>query len=96
MKPKSILNKLLKIFLKPYGLTVVPTKDVADFYLHRYSSYEEYSRVQIHLNKAKLNKVWADEDTLTRVKDILISEFESRKRLLGSAMVHVMVLSKIF
>ena len=80
MKFKSIINKLLKIVLKPYGLTVVPTKDMADFYLHRYSSYEEYARVQIHLNKAKLNKVWADEDTLTRVKDILISEFGESKK----------------
>ena len=80
---KINLKKLLKIVLKPYGLTVVPSKDTADFYLHKYASYEEYARVQIHLNKAKLNQVWADEDTLTRVKDILVDEFGESKKIIG-------------
>lgn len=35
-------------------------------------SFDEYRRVQIHWNKAKFDKVWADEQTLgTIAKDIL-------------------------
>ena len=58
-------------------------KDTADYYLHKYSSYEEYARVQIHWNKEKLDNIWADEATLIRVKDILVGEFGDMKKIKG-------------
>lgn len=83
MKLKFIAKKLFNTVLKPFGHVVVPIKDIQDFHLHKYSSYEEYACVQIHLNKIKLNKVWADERTLNRVKYILIDEFGDTKKIKG-------------
>tara|TARA_B100001057_G_C22744200_1_gene909084 strand:- start:183 stop:914 length:732 start_codon:yes stop_codon:yes gene_type:complete len=75
MRLRSIVKKLVNFILKPAGYIVVPSKNIEDFYLHKYSSYEEYARVQIHWNKVKLNNIFADEGTLKRVRDILINEF---------------------
>ncbi len=83
MKLISIIKRLINFVLKPIGYSVVPSKDTIDFYLHKYSSYEEYARVQIHWNKKKLNNIWADEVTLRRVKDILFNEFGESKKING-------------
>ena len=83
MNLKSISKKFINIALKPVGLSLVPSKNTEDYYLHKYSSYEEYVRVHVHFNKAKLNKVWADEATLTRVKNILFDKFGDAKKIVG-------------
>ena len=83
MKLISIIKRLIDFVLKQVGYSVVPSKDTIDFYLHKYSSYEEYARVQIHWNKKKLNNIWADEVTLRRVKDILFNEFGESKKING-------------
>lgn len=80
---KSIVKKLINFVLKPVGLSIVSSKNTKDFYLHKYSSYEEYARVQVHWNKVKLNNIWADEGTLKRVKDILVGEFGDTKKING-------------
>lgn len=80
---KSIAKKLIDLVLKPVGYRAVPWKDTSEFYLHKYASYEEYARVQIHWNKVKLNKIWADEATLKRVRDILVHEFGDAKKING-------------
>ncbi len=80
---RSLVKKLLNLVLNPAGYSVVPSQETKDFYLHEYSSYEEYARVQIHWNKVKLNYVWADEGTLKRVKDILVGEFGDTKKING-------------
>jgi hypothetical protein len=83
MKLKSIAKKLINAALKPAGFSLVRTNTTVDYYLHKYSSYEEYARVQTHWNKVKLNSVWADEGTLTRVKNILFDEFGDAKKIVG-------------
>ena len=83
MRLKSLVTKLVNYALKQTGYRVVPFRHTEDFYLHKYSSYEEYSRVQIHWNKVKLNNVWADESTLNRVKDILLGEFGDAAKING-------------
>jgi len=79
----KLLFKLMHFALKPLGYSILPTKDTKDFYLHTYSSYEDYARVQIHWNKVKLNNVWADEATLKRVQQILIGEFGGARKING-------------
>ena len=83
MKLRSLVKKLINFILKPAGFIIVPSKNIQDFYLHKYSSYEEYARVQIHWNKIKINNIWADEGTLNRVRDILIGEFGDASKING-------------
>jgi len=80
---KSIAKKLINITLKPFGFSFVRLKYIRDYYLHKYSSYEEYAQMQVHFNKVKLNNVWADEATMTRVKNILLDEFKDEKKIVG-------------
>jgi hypothetical protein len=44
-------------------------RKVPRYYLHQYSSYEEYRDIQIKYNKKKLNRVWADETTLAIIAE---------------------------
>ena len=83
MTLKSITRKFINIILKPLGFSLVRVKYICDYYLHKYSSYEEYVRTQVYFNKVKLNNIWADEATLTRVKNILLVEFEGCKKIVG-------------
>ena len=53
----------------------------SDFYLHEYSSYEEYRQLQIFHNKRKLKEVWADEKTLDIVVARVKEEFSEQKKL---------------
>jgi hypothetical protein len=50
-------------------------KKHADFYLHQYSSYDEYKEKQIYHNKKKLQNVWADEATLDLVIERVKNEY---------------------
>ena len=73
---------MLKI-LKPFGLIITREKNLIDYYLYDYKSYEEYRDIQIFHNKRKINSVFADEKTLDRVGKILLKEFHSLKKIKG-------------
>jgi len=83
MKIKTALKHCLNYLLKPVGYTAVRQKELIDFYLHKYISYEEYRDVQIFHNKRKINNVWADDRSLQRVCDIVLSEFSQADKLHG-------------
>ena len=85
MKLRSLVKNLINFIIKPAGFSIVPSTfiNIQDFYLYKYSSYEEYARVQIHYNKIKINHIWADEATLIRVRDILIGEFGDASKIKG-------------
>jgi len=83
---KEFLKSTSKI-LKEKGYEVVPRKKLVDYYLHKYNSYEEYKEAQIKLNKKKIDLVWADENTLKKVSNIVTNSIEkqnkSSKQILG-------------
>ena len=83
---KEFLKSASKI-LKEKGYEVVPRKKLVDYYLHKYNSYEEYKEAQIKLNKKKIDLVWADENTLKKVSNIVTNSMEkqdkSQKEILG-------------
>ena len=83
---KEFLKSTSKI-LKEKGYEVVPRKKLVDYYLHKYNSYEEYKEAQIKLNKKKIDLVWADENTLKKVSNIVTNSMEkqdkSQKEILG-------------
>lgn len=69
---KSIVKQLNSL-ANHFGYEV--KRKLPIFYLHQYSSYEEYKEIQIRLNHAKLKHVWADEETLNVVADRITNEF---------------------
>ena len=83
MPLKREFVKLVSKTLKPLGYKAIKEKDSLDFYLHEYSSYEEYRDVQIHFNKQKIDQIWADKKTLKRVGEILLKEYADRSVIQG-------------
>ena len=73
----KFLEETSKI-LKELGFEVVPKKRLVDFYLHKYNSYEQYKESQIRLNKKKLDLIWADENTLKKVSNIIDKSLEQK------------------
>ena len=63
----KIINKILNI--SPYKL--VKKKELIDYFLYEYKSYQEYVDVQVFTNKRKLNSIFADKKTLGRVYEIV-------------------------
>ena len=80
-KPKKALIKLINRLLKFVGLQLAPRQ--ALIYLHNYSSYEEYKQIQIYHNKRKIDKVWADEATLSKVAAIVTSNSQMPRNIKG-------------
>lgn len=47
-----------------------------NFHLYKYKNYQEYKDIQVHFNKEKIHKIWADKQVLSAVaKRILIENF---------------------
>lgn len=77
------LSSVLNGMLRPLGYEVVNRKRLLDFHLHEYDSYEQYREVQIRHNKRKIDRVWADEGTLTVLCDELRRLMPEKPRLVG-------------
>ncbi len=76
MSTSSVLGKIarqckygINKILKNYGYQLV--RDLPWIYLHEYSTYEEYAEVQKFHNRRKLQNVWADDQTLSLVADLV-------------------------
>ena len=85
-KKISFKNKFINIlldFLKSNGYILAPQKNYADFHITEYRSYKEYKDTQIYYNKMKINKVFADKKTLTRVGNIVLREFPGESKIKG-------------
>ncbi len=72
MKISEFSLRVLQKVTGLFGYTVVAKKELLDFYLHDYESYEQYRDIQIFHNKRKIKNVWADEVTLDRVINIIV------------------------
>lgn len=79
MNAQLYLGKILNSMLNPFGCEI--RKKYSDFYLHEYSSYEEYRQVQEFHNKRKLDNIWADEATLNLVIERVKAEFPDGKSM---------------
>jgi hypothetical protein len=72
------MKKIINYFLKPFGYLITHKSNFIDYYLHKYSSYEEYRDIQIFYNVRKINAIWADKNTLNRVGKILQGKIKKR------------------
>ena len=62
------MRKLLDRLVRPMGLRVIKAEQAELVYQHRYAGgYAQYRDVQIAHNRRKLDKVWADDTTLSAI-----------------------------
>ena len=73
---KNLINRTLIKF--GYRISKINTTDRL-FNIHKYKNYDEYKNTQIYFNKQKINKVWADENTLKIVSNFLKESIKSEK-----------------
>ena len=73
---KDLINRTLIKF--GYRISKINTTDRL-FNIHKYKNYDEYKNTQIYFNKQKINKVWADENTLKIVSNFLKESIKSEK-----------------
>ena len=74
---------ILKLLLKPFGFTLARESSLIDYILYEYDSYEHYKEIQTYHNKRKLDNVWADERTLNRAANFLLTEFKDNSKICG-------------
>ena len=65
MNLKKIIQKIVNRCVNKVGYEL--RKISPDFYLHQYSSYDEYKKVQVRYNIEKIRNIWADSATLDLV-----------------------------
>jgi SAM-dependent methyltransferase len=75
------VKKLVDPLLAPFKLEAIRKKEIVDYYLHSYESYEQYRDTQIAHNIRKLKNVWADDATL----DLMCEEL--RKERPGASVI---------
>ena len=74
---EKLKNFINKIFFK-FGYRISKINNTGELVkIHKYKNYEEYKETQIHYNKQKLDKVWADKDTLKLVSNFLKKNIKS-------------------
>ncbi len=73
---KDLINKTLIKF--GYRISKINTTDRL-FKIYKYKNYDEYKNTQIFFNKQKINKVWADENTLKIVSNFLKENIKPEK-----------------
>lgn len=73
---KHTIQKTLQFF----GLTIVRKHEIEPFYIFKYDGgYDEYRKTQIMHNKKKLQKVFADQNTLNTIKNFLKNTFGDKQ-----------------
>jgi len=73
---KNIINRSL--FKIGYRISKVNnTEELVK--IHKYKDYEEYKQTQIYFNKQKIDKVWADKDTLKIISSFLKDNIKEEK-----------------
>lgn len=80
MRLRQITDSIVQKFneaLRFVFVDLLKSKAFVDFYLHQYSSYEEYRKVQIYHNYRKLGRVWADAATMGLLAGALREQFGS-------------------
>ncbi len=72
---KNFINKTLFNF----GYRISKVNNTGELVkIHKYKDYEEYKETQIYFNKKKIDKVWADKDTLKIISNFLKENIQSK------------------
>ena len=66
--------------LLKFGYRISKTNTTGQlFKIYKYKDYEEYKQTQIFYNKKKIDKIWADENTLKTISNFLKENIQSEK-----------------
>ena len=76
LRIKNIINRMLLKF--GYRISKANTTGQL-FKIYKYKDYEEYKQTQIYYNKKKIDKIWADENTLKIISDFIKENIQSEK-----------------
>lgn len=77
-KFSSYLKNLINKILYKIGYRLSKANNTGELIkIHRYKNYQEYKQTQIYFNKQKIDKVWADKDTLKIISDFLKQNIKS-------------------
>ena len=73
----GLKNFINNIFFK-FGYRISKVNNTGELVkIHQYKSYDEYKETQIHYNKQKIDKIWADKDTLKIISNFLKENIQS-------------------
>lgn len=70
-----MIDSIKKIFAPLLMRMRYGSRNSPDMYLHEYASYQEYKEIQTFHNKRKLDRIWADYDTLDLIINRVSEEF---------------------
>ncbi len=77
LKLSSIKNLINNILFK-FGYRISKINNTGELVkIYKYKDYNEYRETQIHFNKKKIDKIWADEETLEKVSIFLKKNIKS-------------------
>ena len=77
------VNRILRLLgIKIITLTTLRYYTDEEF-LYTYDSYEEYKQSQVFHNRRKIERVWADKETLSIIAKFLRSKFRGNENLFG-------------
>ena len=77
LKLSSIKNLINNILFK-FGYRISKINNTGELVkIYKYKDYNEYRETQIHFNKKKIDKIWADEETLEKVSIFLKKNINS-------------------
>ncbi len=66
--------------LLKFGYRISKTNTTGQlFKIYKYKDYEEYKQTQIYYNKKKIDKIWADENSLKIISNFLKENIQSDK-----------------
>ena len=77
LKLSNIKNLINNILFK-FGYRFSKVNNTGELVkIYKYKDYNEYRETQIHFNKKKIDKIWADEETLEKVSIFLKKNINS-------------------
>ena len=77
LKLSKIKNMINSILFK-FGYRISKINNTGELVkIYQYKDYNEYRETQIHYNKKKIDKIWADEETLEKVSIFLKKNINS-------------------
>ena len=73
---KNLINK----FLFKFGYRLSKVNNTGELVkIYKYKDYKEYKDTQVYFNKKKIDKIWADENTLSKISVFLKETIQLEK-----------------
>ncbi|MCH7972145.1 MAG: class I SAM-dependent methyltransferase [Chloroflexi bacterium] len=79
----GLVNKFLRLFRVKIITLNTLRYYTTDEFLYNYDSYEEYKQTQVFLNKQKIDRVWADKETLSIVAEVVKGKISGNDDVFG-------------